>query len=333
MYNIFYFFLEYDVALISLCYDLGQINLPLNASWDQYGVTVAGWSNGTNGSSYNQLNQPSGISITNDGVLYVADSLNHRIIVIALNSTNNISIIGSGPGSNANQFNQPIDLVAINTSLYVLDLNNHRMQKMSLNGSNPSTVPGLSSLDLPYFLYVDKYDNIYLSDTHKHRVLFYPVNFTNYTIVAGNGTAGSNNNQLNTPLSVFVNQNGTIYVADYLNHRIMKWFFGASSGIMVAGNGTSGSSLSQLSEPREVVVDINEYMYITDGINARIIRWGPNSTFGVCIAGCTGTTGLASNQLAFARSLSFDSDGSLYVSDRDNHRVQKFQILRYYSKH
>jgi sugar lactone lactonase YvrE len=70
-------------------------------------------------------------------------------------------------------------------------------------------------------------------------------------------------------------------------------------------------------------------MYISEAGNSRITRWAPNSTFGVCIATCTGTAGTASTQLNGPQSLTFDSHGSLYVSDRSNNRVQKFQILRY----
>jgi sugar lactone lactonase YvrE len=107
----------------------------------------------------------------------------------------------------------------------------------------------------------------------------------------------------------------------------MKWFSGASAGILAAGDGSPGSSSTQLNGPIHIIVDVNEYMYISDAGNARIIRWAPNSTFGVCVAACTSTAGTAPTQLNMPHSLAFDSNGSLYVSDWENHRVQKFQIL------
>jgi sugar lactone lactonase YvrE len=128
----------------------------------------------------------------------------------------------------------------------------------------------------------------------------------------GAGGSGSNNNQLNQPYGLFVDENGTIYIADYKNHRIMKWYSGATSGIMVAGN---------------------EYMYISEYGNSRITRWPPNANYGECIAACTGTTGTASTQLYEPYSLAFDSNGSLYVSDTGNNRIQKFQILPNNSKY
>jgi hypothetical protein len=101
----------------------------------------------------------------------------------------------------------------------------------------------------------------------------------------------------------------------------------------VAGNGTIGASLTQLNTPTQVIVDENEYLYISESYGCRITRWAPNATFGVCIAGCTGTPGTASTQLNGAHSLAFDRNGSLYVSDNRNHRVQKFQILDHHSEY
>jgi sugar lactone lactonase YvrE len=198
---------------------------------------------------------------------------------------------------------------------------------MSLNGSNPTTALDFGGLAAPYYLYVDENDNIYLSNTVNHSVLLFLSNSTNSAMVAGTGVVGNNNDQLNRPYGVFVNHNGTMYIADFQNHRIMKWFSGASFGIVVAGNGTAGFGSTQLQSPTQVVVDTNEYMYISEAGNSRITRWAPNSIFGVCIAACSGTAGPASTQLNGPHSLAFDSNGSLYVSDRANNRVQKFQIL------
>jgi sugar lactone lactonase YvrE len=305
----------------------GEITLSPNASWNQTAVTIAGWTNATDGSSLSQLSCPFGLSITNNDILYISDAHNHRIVVVDLNSTANKFSIGSGQGSSPSQFSYPNNNFIVKTSLYVLDTANRRVQKLSLNGSDPITVFRSDELNQPFYLYVDNNDNIYVSDTFNYRVLLVHSNSTNFTIVAGTGVQGPNNDQLNWPYGVFVNHNKTIYIADRHNHRIMKWFSEASAGILAAGDGSPGSSSTQLNEPTHIIVDVNEYMYISDGGNARIIRWASNSNFGLCIAACTSTVGTALTQLNGPHSLAFDSYGSLYVSDYVNHRVQKFQIL------
>jgi sugar lactone lactonase YvrE len=316
-----------------LCFILAEITLSPQPSWDQNAVTVTGSPNGTSGASISQLWEPWGIRIRNNDVLYISDSINNRIVVVDLNSANDISIIGLGPGSNSSQINLLCDLFVTNTSLYVIDPYNSQVQKASLNGSNPSAVINIGGVFIPYYIYVDNNDNIYLSVTQDNKVLLYPSNSTNSAMVAGTEVAGSNNTQLTTPYGIFVNQNGTIFIADYGNNRIMKWYSGATSGIMVAGNGTAGSSSTQLNGPSQIIVDSNNYMYISELGNSRITRWPPNWNYGECIAACTGISGAASTQLNSPRSLAFDSDGSLYVSDTNNNRIQKFQILTYNSKY
>ncbi|UJR32669.1 hypothetical protein I4U23_020129 [Adineta vaga] len=179
------------------------------------------------------------------------------------------------------------------------------------------------------YIHVDRADNIYISDINKHIVVRLSSNLTNGVVIAGNSTSGSRDYQLSKPYGIFVTDNGTLYVADRQNNRIMKWSSGASTGIRVAGSGTRGSSLSQLSLPADIIVDANEYMYICDTGNSRIIRWGPNASFGTCIVACTGSDGVTSTQLNWPNSFTFDRNGSLYVADYDNNRVQKFQILNY----
>ena len=256
--------------------------------------------------------------------MYISDTSNHRIVVLDLTSPTNLSIIGAGLGSNVSQLNQPMGLFATKTSLYVIDMNNDRIQKISLNDSKPSTLLVFSGLRLSYYLYVVSDDKMYVSYYLNHTVVLYHPNSTNSTVVAGTGVAGSDYNQLNRPYGLFVDRNETLYVADRLNHRIMKWFSGATAGLIVAGNGTPGADATQLYNPSQVIVDTNGYMYITESFYSRITRWAPNSTFGVCIAACTRGHGIASNQLNRPHGLAFDSHESIYVNDRLNNRIQKF---------
>ena len=289
--------------------------------WDQNAVTVAGWQNGSGGSDETQLDQPVGISISQNHVLYIADYNNHRVVAVDLNTNHSTYIIGSG------YFIAPHDIFVINTTLYISDTGNYRIIKLSLNGSNQTHAVQLNQSLIPMFIYVDFDENIYFSERTSHTVRLFNSTLETVDIVAGNGTNGSADNQLNIPYGIFVDQNRTVYVADCHNNRIMKWFSGASVGIRVAG-----STPTELRLPTHIIVDNNGYMYISESGNARVTRWAPNSTFGICIAACTGILGKSSNQLQGPHSLTFDSDGSLYVSDYGNNRIQKFQIHHPQSK-
>jgi len=299
------------------------MNIPSNASWDKYGMTVAGWTNGTNGSSLDQLSRPLGLTITDSDVLYICDRNNYRIVIVDLNSTYSISIIGSGYGAASNQFKRPTDLLVINGALYVTDPDNARIQEMSLNGSNPSEILSATDLYESTYFYIDQNYNIYISFTADHKVVLFTTNSTNSTIVAGIGISGSNLSQLNKPYGIFVDSNGTIYIADCYNNRVMKWFANASTGIIAVGSVPS---------PTDLTMDTNNYLYISESASGRITKWASNATSGICIAACTGIPGLNSNQLNTPHSLAFDKYGSLYVGDYANNRIQKFQILHSQSK-
>ena len=309
---------------------IGEIKLASDASWDQNATTVAGLANGSRGSTASHLDLPRGISITDNDVLYISDTYNHRIVVIDLISHMNNFIIKTNIsfGPSLTQFNGPQGVITTDLSLYVLERDNHRVKKLSLYGSDPTIVLKYASSMTPVYFYVDEYANIYIADDDKHQVLLFPSNQSNSMIVAGIDKKGSGNNQLNTPYGIFVNRIGTIYIADHDNHRIMKWMKGTSSGIRVAGSGTPGSSATQLDRPIYVTVDINEYVYVSEAGNHRITRWAPNSSFGICIASCTGKSGKLPNQLSNPVCLAFDSRGSLYVTDQNNNRVQKFPIIQ-----
>jgi sugar lactone lactonase YvrE len=303
------------------------LNISSSAIWIQNGTTIAGQANGASGPSTSYLNNPVGLTISNDDILYIADYLNNRVVVINLISSTVIRTIGSGPSNDINKFDNPADVFLVGTFLYVLDLQNNRIQKWSINGTNPSTLPGGGTFDYSYNFYIDKNENVYVSVYHDNTVIRFAANSGTFTTVAGTGTVGAESNRLNCPYGIFVDDNLTLYIADYNNHRIQKWTFGASSGTTVAGTGINGPSLSQISYPSSVVLDKNGYMYITDTGNNRIVRWEPSSTSGVCIVACMGTSGTRTNQLNWPSAVATDSSGSLIVADYDNNRVQKFLIL------
>lgn len=326
---------------VYLCICIAQLILSTAARWTQNATTVAGSATAVSGSTLSLLNWNYGIQIVDNNTLYIADQNNHRVVVIWPNSTTAVTIIGSGYGSGPTQLNYPTDVFVINDAIYILDSINYRIQKYSKNGTNPVTVVGvtgvaggalsMSQIGLSFQLFVDSSGNIYVLDYGNHRVMLFPPNSTsgtNGTMIAGTGVVGSGPNTLYSPKGMFVDITATIYIADTFNHRIQKWLNNACYGITVAGTGILGTSLSQLYYPVAIIVDMNGYMYITDQFNNRILRWAPNSCTGECIAACQGTVaGVAANQFYYAVRVVFDNNGSLYVSDSGNQRVQKFSIL------
>ncbi|CAF4402239.1 unnamed protein product, partial [Adineta steineri] len=54
---------------------------------------------------------------------------------------------------------------------------------------------------------------------------------------------------------------------------------------------------------------------------------GSRSTGFYCIAGCTSKPGSTSTHLDYPYAAVFDNFGNIFVTDQDNHRIQKFLLI------
>ena len=96
-------------------------------------------------------------------------------------------------GNGNNQLNAPIDVVLDwAQNLYIVDSNNHRVQKYLFGSSVGTTVAGNgipggspSQLRDPSRVLVDLNGNLYVSDNTNSRIQFWPQDATNGTTVAG----------------------------------------------------------------------------------------------------------------------------------------------------
>ncbi len=141
-------------------------------------------------------------------------------------------------------------------------------------------------------------------------------------IVASNGSNGSLSNMLDHPWGIFVDTNSDLYVADQWNHRIQLFKSGELNATTIVGNGAPGTI--SLSGPSDIVLDADKYLFIVDGWHHRIVGSDPNGFR--CLVGCSGSTGLASNELLLPLALSFDSYGNMFVNDAYHNRIQKFVL-------
>ena len=254
--------------------------------------------------------------------------MNNRIVYVSINNPGTEQFFGLGRGSSPRSFDYPCNIHVRNTFIYVLDRSNSRIQKYSVDGFVPVTMLITDKAINSFNMFIDENEIVYLSVYYQNTIFRFMPNSSIPLVTAGNGIAGSASKQLNKPNGIYVDDTKAIYIADTSNHRIQKWMFNATFGTTVAGiTADSGSSLTKLSYPESVVVDMNDYMYIVDRGNNRIVRWAPNANSGVCIAACTGIVGTRADQFYFPIAVAFDNQGSLYVSDDGNNRVQRFQIL------
>lgn len=137
-----------------------------------------------------------------------------------------------------------------------------------------------------------------------------------------------------------------IYIADSWSHRLLRMnrpdFADLSAAAEqlaasmkpVLGGGMPGAGLSQLRFPTDVVVvsegsedGIGEVLLVSDSGNHRVLRVtynGPDLEPDVEMLCGTGSAGIAPHELASPSGLARLADGTLFVADTDNRRVQRF---------
>ncbi|CAF1511043.1 unnamed protein product [Adineta steineri] len=282
------------------------------ATWSSNGITSA------NQSIVGQY--PTIIFVNKNNTIYVGNQENNAVVIWQEESVNPTKIISGNFAGLRSLF------VTSNDDIYIGDGDkNGRVQKWIAETSTFVTVMNVNSPCAG--LFVDIYDTLYCSMPDHHQVVKRSLNdavMTSNRVAAGTGSRGSASNQLYYPTGIFVDMNLDLYVADCGNHRIQLFQSGESNGITVVGSKSLNPTIT-LTSPTGVILDTEKYLFILDHSNGRIIGSGLNGFR--CLVGCYGE-GSQSNQLYYPLSFSFDHYGNIFVTDRWNHRIQKFQLFK-----
>jgi uncharacterized protein (TIGR03437 family) len=255
------------------------------------------------------LNTPMGVAMDSSGDVLLADTYNHRVLLVTP-ARAILAVAGTGT-----------------------------------SGASPEGTPPLSAqLRGPRAVCVDRsgnlYGTLYIVDTSNHRVLRLSPGGTLQT-AAGNGSPGSAGDegtarlaQLNTPSACATDSAGNLFIADTANHTIRKV---NPAGVIftVAGAGIAGSSGDEgaatgalLASPRGVVADDMGDIFIADTGNHRIRQVTPDgvihSIAGSGAPGFSGDGGPAAGALLNGpQGLFLDGAGDLYFADTGNNRIRR----------
>ena len=281
-----------------------QPKFPGNAQWNPDAVTIV------NGTLLGY--SPTRIFVHKNDTWYVANDY-YRPIMSGIGGSAVPTTIGYGARC---------IFVSDNGDMYTYDDGKTQVTVQPLNGTIGEPVMIIS--DRCDDLFVDRNNTLYCSISGMRQVvaksLADPTN--TLRIVAGTGCDGSQSDRLTRPVGIFVDWNFTLYVADSGNDRIQRFHSGQTNAVTVAGYGAPGTV--NLDYPLDVALNGDGYLFIVDYNTHRIIGSGPNGFR--CVAGCTFGQGSASNQLSYPQSMSFDSDGNIWVADTGNSRIQKFLL-------
>ena len=329
-------------------------------------ISVAG--NGSSGMSGDggaatkaSVLSPYGIAVDSSGNLYLGDSSNNRIRMVAQATGTIMSVAGvSGDGGQATgtSISHPRGIAVDSVgNLYIADAENQRIREVVKATGKMITFAGngivgfygdggvasSAMLSYPQGIAVDSADNLYIADTGNECVREVVKATGKIITVAGSGNSGFSGDGgaatsawFNYPTGLTVDSSGNLYIADTSNHRIREVEKATGKIFTVAGNGTNGFSgdgcaaiTASMSYPYGITVDSVGNLYIADTYNNRIREVVKASGNIMTVAGTgtgaiSGDGGPATNaSLNRPYGVTVDSSGNLFIADYSNSCVRE----------
>lgn len=300
-----------------------------------------------------RFSHPSGISVDHAGMIYVADTDNEAIRMVAPNGVvstlaGSMPSPGSTDGAGAtSRFYLPWG-VAVDShgAVFVAD-SAHTIRRISLEGNvttfagvagQPGSADGIGSaahFSSPSAIAVDANDNLYVADTGNHVIRKITQSGFVSTIAGASGQSGTADGtgsqaRFYDPIGVTVDSHGNVYVADTYNHLIrmvdqagvVTTFAGSTEG------GYDGvGRTAEFDYPTGITTDSARNLYVAD--------WGNHSIRKITQAGVVTTVaghlGHSGNSDGTGTNAYFDypsavaatGNGTLFVTDTDNHTVRE----------
>lgn len=240
--------------------------------------------------------------------LFVADTLNHRVLFFPDGSTTADRVYGqpdfvsADPGTAADRLSSPAGLaVSSSGELFVADRGNHRVLAFPPGSTVAGTVYGQP-------------------------------NFSSAVSNLG-GVSGSS---LNGPMGVALDAAGLLYVADTANRRVLRYPSSSQVANAVWGqpnlfSGSPGLGPSSFGFPQAVLI-ADADLLVSDTANHRVLRFPGGNSVADHVFGQLGdlTSGVANNGGLSARSLrspvglAVTSEQALLIADSVNHRVLSY---------
>jgi sugar lactone lactonase YvrE len=244
-----------------------------------------------------RFHDPHGLLISKDQQMYIADTLNHRVVRIDLKTGRSSIVAGTGqagysgdggPARNAT-FNQlyALDLNHANAKLYITDLRNRRIRLLELKTGTVTTIAGNgkegvpadgavainSPLVDPRATAIDSKGNVYILERSGNALRVLDRQGRIRTVI------DTKSGNLNGPKDLRVDRNDDVIISDTENHLILKCRVKDGSTVIIAGTGDKGDRLvgddplkTQLNRPHGIFLDHSGALYISDSENHRVLR-------------------------------------------------------------
>lgn len=244
-----------------------------------------------------KLDEPSAIAMGSDGNLYVADSLQHRIRKIALETGEISTVAGTGEASFSGDLgdpayatlNKPTGItIAADGTMFIADSFNNRIRRIR-DGVITTVAEGLN---YPTGVAVAADGSVYISNYSANQIAKLSTS-GEVTVAVGTGSSDGTppygdggpalNAQVLHPDGVAIGSDGLLYFVDTEHHLVRR--VNAQGNVeSLVGTGIAGysgdslpASRSRLFRPRGFTIAPDGSIFVVDSDNQRIRRVAPSS--------------------------------------------------------
>ncbi len=279
---------------------------------------------GGSGSSPGAFSAPRGLAVDPAGMIYIADSNNHRIQVLSptgelQRSWGAFADFSAGeppPGS----FNQPWDLaLASDGSVIVVDTWNHRVQRFNSLGESEGIFETTSDRLTPAGLYgpravaIDGQDRVFVVDTGNKRVLIFSLEGT---LLNSFGSGGLGLGNLDEPVGIGVDRDGKVWIADTWNRRVQAFDEIVGSQFEAVTEWLIDGWYSQSIENKPyLAISPQGHICVTDPEGGRVLCFTQEGEFQL---------GFTGGGMILPSGIAFDSACRIWVSDAGSDRILRF---------
>jgi sugar lactone lactonase YvrE len=280
-----------------------------DAPWQQYDLRF-----GMGGTAPGEFQNPNGLAVGQDGLIYVADTGNGRIDVF---SPAGEALGARGRRGSADDEFSALCAVAAAPQRHVfgLDCATHWIKRFDNSGHWLGNLGGPTHLAAPTALAVSPDGSVLVADADQQAILRFAPRGTFLTRA---GTAGAGPGQFVRPDAVAVGADGTIYVVDSASTRVerfsaqlayeLQWSLPqrrAGVAIAVADAGAGA-------------------VYVTDPAQGHVQRYTPDGR-------AEWTVGAAANdpfRLIRPTAVATDTTGNVYVVDAGRNQIFRYDVGR-----
>jgi tripartite motif-containing protein 71 len=289
---------------------------------------------------------PYAVAVDRSCNIYLTDSQHFQLIKLSKDGT--VVARWPLPGDHpAGESNSPQG-VAVDThgNVYATDTPKDRVYKFSPDGKVIATwgvcdTPTAANkfcdtkqpgrFIAPQGIAVDGGDNVYVAEGAGARIQKFSADGEPKAVWDLKGRISGD---LFIPGSLSLDQGGNLYMTDAFNNQVVKFDTG-SGNVVGHWGGTRGNGPGQFANPLGIGVDGDGNFYVSDQDNWRVQKLGADGGFQAQWRNCLDgdppcqfpDAGQDPGQFMAARGIAVDGQGTVYVADTNNKRLQRLMIV------